>query len=379
MKCLERIVLKLLKCETNGKLDENQFAYRQNRSVDDAVLTLIHYAHAHLDVKGADYVRILFADFSSAFNTVQPHLLASKLQHFSINPHLSLWVTDFLTDRTQSVRYRNKNARAEQTSIKTINTGAPQGTVISPFLFTLYTNDCTAHSQEASIIKFSDDTAIIDTSDSHTSYEREVEQFAGWCDRHGLDLNVGKTKEMVVDLKSEKKKSTVNACMIKGQEVERVNVYKYLGTTIDSKLSFKQNTDEVFRKCRQRLHILYTLRALKVNKTIMERCYQSFIQSVLAFSMICWFGSLGVREKMKLNSIVRTCEKIIGSKQQTIEEIFRKRATKRVIGIQKDPTHVLAHLLKTLPSGRRLQNFKCRLKRFEKTFIPQSIKLFNSR
>ena len=116
---------------------------------------------------------------------------------------------------------------------------------------------------------------------------------------------MGKTKEMVVDLKSEKKKSTVNACMIKGQEVERVNVYKYLGTTIDSKLSFKQNTDEVFRKCRQRLHILYTLRALKVNKTIMERCYQSFIQSVLAFSMICWFGSLGVREKMKLNSIVR--------------------------------------------------------------------------
>ena len=144
--------------------------------------------------KGADYVRILFADFSSAFNTVQPHLLAAKLQQLSINPHLSLWVTNFLTDRTQSVRYRNKIARAEQTSTKTINTGAPQGTVISPFLFTLYTNDCTSHSQQASIIKFSDDTAIIDTSDSHTSYEREVEQFAEWCERHGLDLNVKKTK-----------------------------------------------------------------------------------------------------------------------------------------------------------------------------------------
>ena len=146
-----------------------------------------------------------------------------------------------------------------------------------------------------------------------------------------------------------------------------------------SKLSFKQNTDEVFRKCRQRLHILYTLRAFKVNNTIVERCYQSFIESVLAFSMICWFGSLGVREKMRLNGIVRTCEKIIGSRQQTMEEIFKKRAVKRVVGIQKDPTHILAHLLKFLPSGRRLQNFKCRLTRFDKTFIPQSIKLFNSR
>ena len=134
----------------------------------------------------------------------------------------------------------------------------------------------------------------------------------------------------------------------RGWKSECVQVF---GNNNRRQLSFKQNTDEVFKKCRQRLHILYTLRAFKVNKTIMERCYQSFIQSVLAFSMICWFGSLGVREKMKLNGIVRTCEKIIGSRQQTIDEIFKKRAVKRVIGIRKDPTHILAPFFKTLPSG----------------------------
>lgn len=150
-------------------------------------------------------------------------------------------MTDFLTHRTQAVRYltniptdTNKTTHANQTSSKTANTGAPQGTVISPFLFTLYTNDCTTQSKHASIIKFSDDTDIIDTSDSHTSYEREVESFAEWCERHCLGLNVKKTKEMVIDLK--RKRIELDACMIKGEEVERVNVYKYLGTVIDDKL-----------------------------------------------------------------------------------------------------------------------------------------------
>lgn len=86
MKCLERIILDFLKFQTKSLLDEHQFAYRQNRSVDDAVLTLIHYAQAHLDKEETDYVRILFADFSSAFNTVQHHLLAQKLQSLNVNP-----------------------------------------------------------------------------------------------------------------------------------------------------------------------------------------------------------------------------------------------------------------------------------------------------
>ena len=167
--------------------------------------------------------------------------------------------------------------------------------------------------------------------------------------------------------------------MIKGQEVERVAVYRYLGTLVDEKLSFNENSDIINKKCRQRMHVLYTLRSLNVNNVILERCYQAFIQSVLAFSVICWFGSLSAKEKVRLNGIVRVCGKIVGASQQSLEELFSKRAMKRAVGILNDHQHVLAPFFEQLPSGRRLRNFKCRTKRFSNTFIPQSILLLNSR
>ncbi len=67
MKSFERLVLAYLKDITGPLLDPLQFAYRANRSVDDAVNMGLHYILQHLDRPGT-YVRILFVDFSSAFN-----------------------------------------------------------------------------------------------------------------------------------------------------------------------------------------------------------------------------------------------------------------------------------------------------------------------
>ncbi|KAM9828287.1 uncharacterized protein ACBT44_021775 isoform 2-T2 [Syngnathus typhle] len=66
MKSFERLVLNHLKDVTGPLLDPLQFAYRANRSVDDAVNMGLHYILHHLDIPGT-YARILFVDFSSAF------------------------------------------------------------------------------------------------------------------------------------------------------------------------------------------------------------------------------------------------------------------------------------------------------------------------
>jgi len=79
IKSFEPLVLSHLKAITDPLLDPLQFAYRANRSADNAVNMTHHLFLQHLDSSGT-YARILFLDFSSAFNTIIPALLQGKLR-----------------------------------------------------------------------------------------------------------------------------------------------------------------------------------------------------------------------------------------------------------------------------------------------------------
>ena len=103
--------------------------------MDDAITYLLHRTHSHLD-KGKSAVRIMFFDFSSAFNTIQPLRLGDKLLQMGVDAHLVSWITDYLTGRPQ---YFSLKECLSDTVV--CSTGAPQGTVLSPVLFTLYTSD----------------------------------------------------------------------------------------------------------------------------------------------------------------------------------------------------------------------------------------------
>ena len=125
-------------------------------------------------------------------------------------------------------------------SLAVINsvTGSPQGTVLSPVLFTLYTNDCTG-TDTTPIIKYSDDSGIEDLSNSDSVYFAEVERFSNWCRDNSLDLNVKKTKEMLTDLR--KTPTVIPDLFIDGMKVERVTEYKYLGRVLGNKLNLNKN------------------------------------------------------------------------------------------------------------------------------------------
>ncbi len=87
MKSFEKYMLSMLKAEVNLALDPYQFAYRQGRGTDDAINSITHFTVEHLECPNA-YAWILFIGFSSAFNTLQRHLLISKLRQMSVNPFL---------------------------------------------------------------------------------------------------------------------------------------------------------------------------------------------------------------------------------------------------------------------------------------------------
>ncbi len=169
---------------------------------------------------------MLFIDFSSAFNTIIPQQLINKLNLLGLNNSLCNWILDFLTGRPQSVRVGHNTS-----STTTLSTGAPQGCVLSPLLFTLLTHDCTAKFSSNHIIKFADDTTVVGliSNNDETHYREEVAQLAEWCGVNNLSLNVEKTKEVVMDFR----RNSVDhpPLTIDSSTVERVSSTKFLGCT----------------------------------------------------------------------------------------------------------------------------------------------------
>ncbi|KAI4889578.1 hypothetical protein NFI96_032524 [Prochilodus magdalenae] len=102
-KCFERLVMTHIKATIDVTVDPHQYAYRRNRSTDDAISSVVHTALTHLEQKDS-YVRMLFVDFTSAFNTMIPQTLTDKLSSLGLRSSLCNWVLDFLTNRPQSVR-----------------------------------------------------------------------------------------------------------------------------------------------------------------------------------------------------------------------------------------------------------------------------------
>ncbi|KAI2648566.1 RNA-directed DNA polymerase from mobile element jockey [Labeo rohita] len=162
MKSFERLVLAYLKDITGPLLDPLQFAYRAN---------------------------------SSAFNTIIPDILQNKLSQLSVPTSICQWITSFLTDRQQLMRVGKLTS-----GTRTISTGAPQGCILSPLLFSLYTNDCTSKDPSVKLLKFADDTTVICLiqDGDKSAYRQEVEQLSLWCSHNNLEL---KTVEMTVDFR----------------------------------------------------------------------------------------------------------------------------------------------------------------------------------
>ena len=91
MKTFERIILNRLLPQLKPYMDKLQFSYSEGLGVDDAVLTLLHTLHKHL-VKLGTKARLLFVDFSRAFNTIQSHLLMDKLMKMNVTANLVVWI-----------------------------------------------------------------------------------------------------------------------------------------------------------------------------------------------------------------------------------------------------------------------------------------------
>ena len=96
-------------------------------------------------------------------------------------------------------------------------------------------------------VKFADDAALVGLiQGNENSYRDSIKHFVTWCERNFLNLNVKKTKELIINFRNNQ--SVLYPICVNGDDVEIVNEYKYLGTIIDSRLNWNVNTDAVYKK-----------------------------------------------------------------------------------------------------------------------------------
>ncbi|KAK3520088.1 hypothetical protein QTP70_013045 [Hemibagrus guttatus] len=148
MKCFETLIRDFITSSIPDTLDLLQFAYCSNHSTEDTIAHLHHTAQSHLDSRKGNYVKMLFVDYSSAINTIIPSILTTKLEILGLSLSLCRWISNFLTDRPQAILVSKHVSPS-----LTLSTGAPQGCVLSPLLYSLYTYDCVATSS-STIIEF---------------------------------------------------------------------------------------------------------------------------------------------------------------------------------------------------------------------------------
>ena len=115
-----------------------------------------------------------------------PSKLITKLRTLGLNTSICNWILDFLTGCPQVVREGNNTS-----ATLILNTGAPQGCMLSALLYSLFTHDLMARHDSNTIIKFANDTTVVGliTNNDKTAY-REVRELAVWCQNNNLSLKV---------------------------------------------------------------------------------------------------------------------------------------------------------------------------------------------
>ncbi|XP_053713176.1 uncharacterized protein LOC128754516 [Synchiropus splendidus] len=193
--------------------------------------------------------------------------------------------------------------RTTVSDTRTLNIGSPQGCVLSPWLFSLYTNCCTSSHESVKLIKFADDTTIIGliSDGDESAYRREVERLVSWCSNNNLELNAQKTVEMIMDFR--RVKAPPSPLMLAGLSIPIVGSFCFLGTTITEDLKWEPTIRSLIRKAQQRMFFLRQLRKLRLPTKLLVEFYTAIIQSILTSSITVWYNSATSRDKSRLQHI----------------------------------------------------------------------------
>ncbi len=171
------------------------------------------------------------------------------------------------------------------------------------------------------LLKFVDDTTLISLiqDGDESAYRQEVKELAVWCSLNNLELNTLKTVEKFCPA------PLLSPTYHHELHCDCSGVIQVLGPTISQDLKWDNQIDSIVKKAQQRRYFLLQLRKFNLLQELLTQFYSAIIESVLCTSITVWFSSATKFDLKRLQRVVRTAERIIGTtlpSPPTLQELY---------------------------------------------------------
>lgn len=289
--------------ENNNILPETQCGFRKHHSTATALVEVNQYICEAME-KGKLAILILL-DLSKAFDSVEHSLLINILRKLGVSEYK--WFANYLNERKQKVKLGN-----EESDYLITKKGVPQGSILGPLLFSLYTSSMSKCIRVGHPVMYADDTQIV-YEVSNTNYKLmedtiniELRDLNDWCTRHGLTINP--SKSVVLAIGTEYRLSQFHhgdfqlKIEIAGQPINIEETARNLGIQYDQYLSFEHHTNYLTSMAFMKLKKLNQFRNI-LPFNVKWRLVESLIISQLNYCDVVYCSHLTQNLGQKLQKV----------------------------------------------------------------------------
>ena len=238
--------------EVHGLLPNSQHGFRAGRSTMSA-LSAMQKEWIRNSEEGL-VTGILVWDLSAAFDTLDISLFLKKMSLYGADGLSLSWFRSFLTERTQRVRIGSSLSAPI-----TLTSGVPQGGILSPIIFTLYTADMEMWLKNSKLTNFADDTETHCSSKSKIEVKNFLEEDAirilKFMASNGLVANQTKTELLILNDKN-KEESVLQKIIVGNAHIERTDATKLLGVIINDKQDWTNHYKSLRNALNHRLFVI---------------------------------------------------------------------------------------------------------------------------
>jgi hypothetical protein len=296
--------------EATGQLIKEQHGFRSDHSTQSALIQLTDQIYSAGDQ--GEYAGVLFLDFKQAFDFVLRDIVIRKLMKYGIRGRLLAWFYNYLSDR--KCRIKIGSTLSENFRLRGC---LPQGGQLSSLLFSIFINDLPEHIKSCKSNLYADDSALCNTSKSKDNIishiQQDTDRTVEWCERNRMKINPDKTKFMIFHPRSSTETESSKCIKIYDTKIETVQIFKYLGVWLDTKLSFNHHFDVVNKKVYGRAQLINRNKKYFTYKDL-KSIYDSLVLSVVNYCLPIW-GNLCDTRTAKLDSKIIFMASSVLSKQ----------------------------------------------------------------